>query len=233
MEIIPVIDFLGGIVVRAQGGLRDQYQPISSILTDSLELDNVVQDLLRFYPFKTIYIADLDAIFHGKYSNKDSFANLAKQYPDVQFWLDAGIRNRADWDKIKKLGNIIPVLGSESLNEIEILKESKLKQCAIMSLDFKNSNFLGQSDLLEDPELWPDTVIIMNLDRVGANDGPDLSLMVALRQRKKDIRWVGAGGVRNRKDLGQLKQAGINSVLVASALHTGNLPASLIAEFNH
>ena len=232
MEIIPVIDLQGGIVVHAQGGIRDQYKALTSVLTDSCEAEDLVRNLLELYPFKTIYIADLDAIMRGEHNNEYVLRSLVRHFPEVQFWLDTGIRNKTDWDRIEKLENIIPVLGSESLDEIDLLIDNKLNQGVILSLDFQNSTFLGQNVLIENSDLWTPTVIIMNLDTVGENKGPDLSLVSQLQQQKTGIRWVCAGGVRDTQDLEYLHQEGASAALVASALHTGNLPVKSIAELN-
>lgn len=62
MQIIPVIDVMGGIVVHASGGIRDQYQPLQSVLTSSCEPIEVISELLARYKSKIIYIADIDAI---------------------------------------------------------------------------------------------------------------------------------------------------------------------------
>ena len=62
MQIIPVIDVMGGIVVHASGGDRAHYQPLKSILTSSCDPFEVITDLLAWHDFKKVYIADLDAI---------------------------------------------------------------------------------------------------------------------------------------------------------------------------
>lgn len=62
MEIIPVIDLKNGVVVAAQKGKRDNYQPIQSLLCQSSTIESVVEGFLSINAFKIIYIADLDAI---------------------------------------------------------------------------------------------------------------------------------------------------------------------------
>ena len=62
MEIIPVIDLMAGHVVHARFGNRQHYQPIQSLLCNSSKPVDIIQALLELYPFKTIYIADIDAI---------------------------------------------------------------------------------------------------------------------------------------------------------------------------
>jgi len=62
MIIIPVLDLMNGEVVHAKHGNRHEYLPIKSVLTYSSEPLAVVQALLALYPFKQLYIADINAI---------------------------------------------------------------------------------------------------------------------------------------------------------------------------
>ncbi|HSI24796.1 MAG TPA: nickel transporter, partial [Methylotenera sp.] len=67
LQVIPVIDLKQGPlkechVVHAKHGQRASYKPIKSILSDSSGVLNVVEGLLKLYPFRIIYIADIDAI---------------------------------------------------------------------------------------------------------------------------------------------------------------------------
>ena len=62
MEVIPVIDLKGGAVVRARLGLRQSYAPIVTTLARTSAPLDVVAGLLTIHPFRTVYIADLDAI---------------------------------------------------------------------------------------------------------------------------------------------------------------------------
>ena len=62
MQVIPVIDLMGGEVVRARMGDRASYRPIESPLSPTSDPVDVVRGLLAAYPFPTLYVADLDAI---------------------------------------------------------------------------------------------------------------------------------------------------------------------------
>ena len=64
MKIIPVIDLKDGVVVHAQQGMREQYQPINTHLCQSSDIYQVIEAFLGVYDFDTIYIADLNAITH-------------------------------------------------------------------------------------------------------------------------------------------------------------------------
>ena len=62
MNIIPVLDLLNGITVQAVGGRRDEYRPLSSQLTDSVDPSIVLPALEAVCRSGMAYIADLDSI---------------------------------------------------------------------------------------------------------------------------------------------------------------------------
>ncbi len=218
MEIIPVIDLMGGIVVRAGGGVRTQYPPLSSLITQHINPIGVIADMLTLHDFKNIYIADLDAIFHQQ-PEWDIYRALRLHFPDVTFLIDAGIQERNRLSQINEIG-VIPIIGSETLSDLSLLKDVKQ---GIVSLDFQKGRFLGKQALLEHPEVWPDTVIAMNIDYVGDNKGVDIALLDTIRKLRADVEIIAAGGVRNQQDIELLEQKGISGVLVASALHDKRL----------
>ena len=224
MEIIPVIDVKGGAVVHARQGQRDAYQPIVSRLSPTSAPQDVLAGLLRLHPFAKVYIADLDAIQEqGEHS--DIIAELARRQPGVEFWVDAG---RAFTAGDNTHGNIHHVLGSESIPELGVPGAALARTPTILSLDFRGTDFLGPADLLDQPALWPERIIVMTLARVGSSDGPDLERLASIKRRAGTRRVYAAGGVRGRVDLETLRGAGAAGVLVASALHDGRLtPADL------
>ena len=70
-------------------------------------------------------------------------------------------------------------------------------------------------------DCWPARVIVMTLDRVGSQSGPDLERLRTVKAAAKDRAIYAAGGVRGADDLQLLMNAGITGVLVASGLHSG------------
>jgi phosphoribosylformimino-5-aminoimidazole carboxamide ribotide isomerase len=225
VEIIPVIDLMGGRVVHAKAGLRDDYAPIKSLLTQASDLRSVVADLHAFFPFKTMYIADLDAI-SGQPLALAQYQQLARHFPEIVFWLDVGIKEQKDLADLAKVVGIKPVLASETLQDISLLSDA-LK--AVLSLDFGQGQFLGDNRLWQQAELWPHQVIIMNLDYVGVGQGPDMALLKKVRAKNSQVNIVAAGGVRGIDDLELLKEASVAKVLVASALHDGSLSQEMLA----
>jgi phosphoribosylformimino-5-aminoimidazole carboxamide ribotide isomerase len=227
MQIIPVIDLKGGLVVHAAGGDRSSYQPVhhASTICDDSDIHQVVTSFLKLYPFQTFYIADLDAIDGN--GNHDAAINaLLSQYPNVEFWVDNGNSYQAV-SKTTRPGNYKPVIGTESQRLPVSLKNTDL----ILSLDFKHNQALGHPGWQDSPELWPETVVAMTLDLVGSNKGPDFIKLSRLCKEHPDKRVVAAGGVRDINDLIRLKTIGINAVLLASALHNGSIDADALEKF--
>ncbi|MBS0330337.1 MAG: hypothetical protein JSR30_10815, partial [Proteobacteria bacterium] len=89
LALIPVLDLMDGQVVRAFGGRRDEYRPLESALCDSSRPEAVVEGLLALYPFRRIYIADLDAIL-GRGNHGSVVERLQRLHPDLEFWVDGG-----------------------------------------------------------------------------------------------------------------------------------------------
>src|SRR5262249_56995293 len=87
MEIIPVIDLKGGIVVHARMGQRERYRPIQTPLARTSDPVDVVGGIMSIYPFATFYIADLDAI-ESKGNNHATIAQVKQAFPQVTLWLD-------------------------------------------------------------------------------------------------------------------------------------------------
>src|SRR3979411_3266074 len=93
MEIIPVIDVMGGVVVRARMGQRDRYRPITTPLSPTRYPVEGARRLLSVHPFKTLYVADLDAIA-GREDNRAVLMRLKAEFPQLTLWVDNGIRER-------------------------------------------------------------------------------------------------------------------------------------------
>lgn len=230
MLIIPVIDVMGGRVVHAQGGNRAAYPPLRSQVCTGSDPESVIAELMDWFPFTVIYIADLDAIETGQY-NLPLYQQLSERFPQLTLWLDAGIRQQDDWKIWQSFPQIKPVIGSESLQDIHLL--SQLGQSdALLSLDFRQGKLVGQHDLLRMVDSWPQQIIVMSLHAIGANQGPDNALLKLVRSLKPDAAVFAAGGVRGEKDLLEMAAAGISGALIASALHNGKLRVETLRQLN-
>lgn len=232
IEVIPVLDLMGGLVVRGQGGDRARYRPIETPLSPSPEPLAVLAGLLTLAAFKTVYIADLDGIMEGR-PQFNILAALIDGFPKVTFWVDAGFREAPDVARLRRAlagartvrtdgdGGFVPVLGTETLADLLTIEAAGRDGEVVLSLDFGPEGYRGPPTLLHDRASWPQTVVVMTLSAVGGGQGPDLSRIAAIAQEGDGRRIIAAGGVRNADDLGALEQAGAQGVLVASALHAG------------
>lgn len=223
MIIIPVIDLMNGQVVHAKQGLRDHYLPIQSKLSSSTEPDAVLSCFLELYPFKVIYIADLDVI-QGKGTNQQIILDLAFQNQQCEFWIDTGLNSIIEKEPDNKPNNTKFVLGSENK-----LPENKFNQLLsdkpelILSLDFVEGKLKENDYLLENATNWPNQIITMMLSRVGSDKGIDMQCLNTVLKLAKGKKVYAAGGVRNKQDLKQLESVGVKGVLLATALHNGTI----------
>ncbi len=213
-----------GQVVHAKFGQRDRYQPIESRLCDSNNGLDVVAALLKLYPFRTLYIADIDAIL-GTGSHDALIEKITRNFPNVAIWLDCG--NHKANTKTK------PVMGSESIASLKSYLENKSPH--VLSLDFNAHGAIGIAELHDSSHYWPDEVICMTLYAIGSAQGADilqLQQLVTLNKSRENLSKIyAAGGVRNIEDLQALASMGFSGALVASALHNGKITYEDIAKY--
>jgi len=233
-RLIPVLDLLGGQVVRAVRGQRQAYRPVVSALCQSSDPLRVARTLTAHCASAQLYVADLDALM-GAAAQTAALRGLLQGLPDIdELWLDAGF---ADADSAAALlaalgpdaARVRPVYGSESLASRAALlrcvdRGTALGARAVLSLDRRDGQRLDAAGCWDAPALWPQRVIMMTLDRVGSGAGPDLQTLGALRARAPSATLVGAGGLRSLDDLALAAAAGADAWLVASALHDLQIP---------
>ena len=197
MEIIPVIDIRRGQVVHAVKGQRQNYRSLQTSLCESNSPEDIVQAFVSSYPFKTIYIADLDAI-EGRSNNNQIIEQLHDKFQSVTFWVDQSISKTVELEDLLLRQHVI---GSETNISPDILNEIiTISPDIILSLDFQTNSFLGDRNLLQKTGLWPDRIIIMSLARVGSDNGPDYELISSLKRTAGDRKIYVAGGVRHETD---------------------------------
>lgn len=226
MQIIPVIDLLASTVVHAQQGLRDTYQPIQTPLCEGADPRDVSKALIEKVQADILYIADLDAITrHDHRRNRDTILQIVHDSPSLHIWLDAGFTSKTQLDDWFAIENIHPVLGTEMHDQwtdlLSLIRHTK-GHC-VLSIDYRDDVLLGPIDLIDQRHAWPQHCIVMTLDKVGADLGPDFARLKYLdqlcRERKLKKHFYAAGGVRDQNDLQLLETQGVAGALVASAIH--------------
>lgn len=240
MNIIPVIDLLNGIVVRGVAGKREQYRRIHSKLAASPDASVILNALQQTFGFQQFYVADLDAIQFGQL-NRCTIAELARD--KVSLLVDRGVRNVTDVAELLELGVDRVVVALETLNSLKLAEEFITEfgaQQLVLSLDLQSGVPITQCDALRGVSaadvatqlagIGYQQMIVLDLATVGTDTGNQtVSLCQHLIKTLPNVSLITGGGVRNLNDLRQLRDIGVQSALVASALHDGRLTAADVA----
>jgi HisA/HisF family protein len=231
VEIIPVLDVARGQVVHAVEGKRTAYRPIETPLANSTEPADLARGLRALFPFRKIYVADLDGI-EGRGRNTRLVPSLSQVLPHTEIWIDAGTGSRGAARAVLAAPIATLVVGSESLENARVWHDivAEAPSRTVLSLDFRGNEFMGPEALLDDPTLWPGRVIVMTLDSVGSGGGPDVARLQEIASRAGSRRVYAAGGIRDRADLDRVRAAGAAGALVASALHAQKITAGDLKE---
>jgi phosphoribosylformimino-5-aminoimidazole carboxamide ribotide isomerase len=230
MRVIAVLDLMGGHIVRGVAGRRHEYRPIISRLSPSslpIDVAKAIRDRFHLFDF---YLADLDAI-----------AGAAPAFPVYQalqklglhLWVDAGVRRPAEAAPLAAAGLDTIVLGLETVRGPETVATVCHEigpERSLLSLDLKNGRPLGDLAGWQAPDsrviadqaiaVGVQRLLVLDLARVGSGSGTGTeSLCRDLASRYPGVEITAGGGIRSREDLVRLQACGVQSVLVASALH--------------
>lgn len=222
MDVVPVIDLMDGAVVHARRGERGAYRPIRSGLVEGSGPLAIAAALMRLAPFRKLYVADLDAIRGGR-GHDHAVAALVASYPDAEIWVDRGETDLDALAERREAREGTSVIGTESFEDSRTLGHALAASRGLLSLDHDAAGPIGPAEVHRDPSHWPGRVIVMTLARVGAGDGPDLDRLREIVAMGGSREVYAAGGVRDARDLVALEEIGVAGVLVASALHDGQL----------
>lgn len=233
MQIIPVLDVMHGEVVRGVGGRRHTYRPIVSQLTTATRPRDVAESLTAHFACRELYVADLDAIQGGEPA-WPLYADL--QACGFRLWVDAGVRTMTRANQLAEAGVETIVAGLETVTGPAALAEMAriLGERLVFSLDLRQGQPLGQRDAWEgyDAEdvaalavrLGVRRLLVLDLARVGCHEGTGTSALCGrLLADHPGVAISAGGGVRHRRDLDELRELGVQAVLIASALHDGRL----------
>ena len=240
LRILPVIDIRHGHVVRGVAGERDAYRPVESRLTPSHFVIDVAEAIRREFGLNELYVADLDAILDDE-PRRGTLPRSRRAC--FQLIVDAGLR---DLDRAATLFNAgvrTVVAGLETIPSHQLLDDLCREfgpDRVLFSLDLQNSPPLfaanNQFDSAEPLAIAAAAydagirrIIVLDLAAVGVGNGlSTLPLCGEIKDRFPDIQLLTGGGVRHRDDLRELPRAGIDGVLIATALHNGTItPADL------
>jgi len=241
LRILPVLDILGGLVVRGIGGRRHEYRPIVSRLTQSTVPLDVARAIQSEYGLSSLYLADLDAI-SGSLPAFSLYAQLCAA--GFQLCVDAGLGVADDAEPLIDGGVEQVVFGLETLQgPAELAAACKRHDNRlIFSLDMRDGEPLGNRDSWNHGDALSVAeqavaagvrrIILLDLARVGVGRGVGTEdLCRGLARSYPDMEIIAGGGVRDYDDLRRLQDCGVQGVLVASVLHDRRITVQQLCEF--
>jgi phosphoribosylformimino-5-aminoimidazole carboxamide ribotide isomerase len=239
MRIIPVLDLMGGVVVRGVGGRRREYRPVVSRLTASSAPLDVARAFADHFGLTELYLADLDAIAGGE----PAWATCAALHAGgFRLWVDAGVRRPEGARALARAGVETVVVGLETVAGPDVLREvvAELAPRVVFSLDLCDGAPLGDGAGWEIGDAWSlagravglgvRRLLVLDLARVGGGAGTGTeALCTRLAAAHPEVEVSAGGGVRGVADLRRLRGCGVRAALAASALHDGTLTAAELA----
>jgi phosphoribosylformimino-5-aminoimidazole carboxamide ribotide isomerase len=242
MRVIPVLDLMGGVVVRGVGGRRNEYRPVQSRLASSARPLDVARAFRERLGLDELYVADLDAL-EGARGQVEIIREVAAD--GFRLLVDAGLRQAHSGRMLIEAGAERAVAALETSDGPDqfrsLLGELGAKHI-VFSLDLKGGRLLGNPAAwdTDDPRelagkvvgCGAQSMIVLDLAGVGERGGvPTRDLCRRLREEFPKIELVTGGGVRDARDLAELAECGMDGVLLASALHDGSLTAADLREY--
>ena len=228
MQIVPVIDLKGGVVVHARRGRRDEYAPLHSPLVAGCEPVAVARALGKACRTTRLYVADLDALA-GEPVDEATLMALASV---AEAWVDAGATTPGSAAVLARAGAARNVVGTESL-EAGAAVDPGGSPPFVLSVDLRNGRLISPDPELAGREptaaaplaqrLGVNELLVIDLARVGSGSGPPLDALAQLAAALPTTAIYAGGGVRDDADLRALESAGATGALVATALHEGRL----------
>lgn len=237
MKVVPVLDVLDGVAVHAVRGERKKYSPLKSVLCKSADPVDVGK-AFKAVGFTELYMADLDAIL-GKKPNIN-FLKRIKAETDLAIMVDAGINTNERARMLLEAGASNIVIGTETLKDLRFIEEALKSfgaEKVVVSIDIVENEILSMSEsikryksalLAENLEkMGVAKIIVLDLRRVGSEQGANLALVKEVIERT-NLKVLTGGGIRNIKDLEELRRIGVSGALVATALHKGIITPEIL-----
>jgi phosphoribosylformimino-5-aminoimidazole carboxamide ribotide isomerase len=242
MRLIPAIDLKGGRCVRLLRGDFDQ-----ETRYDAPPLILLAQ--YRALGADWLHVVDLDGARDGSVGNQGLIAELAVQRA-VRIQAGGGLRNTAAVAQLLDLGVSRVVIGSAAVTQTEQVRawlehfgSDRITLAFDVRLDqagkprVATHGWLRQSELT----LWnaidhfADSglkhVLCTDVGRDGALTGPNVDLYKEAAVRHPQIEWQASGGIRDSRDLRELKDAGAAAAISGKALLEDLIPHEELRPF--
>jgi phosphoribosylformimino-5-aminoimidazole carboxamide ribotide isomerase len=227
MLIIPAIDIRGGnCVMLTQGKLEAE----TVYSKDPVFMAKIWQAKGA----ERLHVIDLDGAFQGMSNNLEVIRNIRKAV-DIPIQVGGGVRNMKIADGLFEAGMNYVIVGTLAIYNPDVLKQmvDKYPGKIIVAVDvrdnkvaiggWKDTTTVNALDLIEKIKtMGVGEIIITDIKKDGTLEGPNI---VGLREIAKNagVSIIASGGVskiEDIKNLMELKDFGVNGVIVGKALYT-------------
>ena len=227
IQIIPVIEVKDGRAIEAVKGKTVEYRELRSSTAGSSDPLDIAASLERI-GFGEIFILDLDGIVDDR-PNYEMLSTISQKtcllvMADIGAWT---LEDMLNLDRIK------PVISTETFSSLNTLS---FPRDFVLSLETRDEELLSAMNLplKEFIRIIKDStkireILLVNRTRISTSMGPDIDLCSFVAKELSDRILMYGGGVRNMDDVHKLYDAGIQKVLVGSAIHSGALLKELFS----
>ena len=228
LELLPAIDIKNGRSVRLkQAGLdsAEQFGSPAEVLTDLIAKGA-----------KWVHLVDLDSAF-----NTGSNAGLFKDLIDkssINIQLSGGIIDESSLNLALATKAVRINISTAALQKIDWVVRviNSHKERLTIGLDISNGVLVarGSGEVIGDPFEYIKVLdkagcmryIVTDNSTDGELNGPNLDLLDKVSKSTKSL-IIASGGVSKLSDLGNLRQMGLDGVIVGKALYVGAIDISL------
>ncbi len=230
MKLFPAIDLLDGQAVRL---MRGDYGEVTVYDSDPLKLAKDFRDQGATW----LHLVDLDGAKSGEMTNAPLIKRIAEE-SGLKVQVGGGIRS------VKAAGDYLDcgvdrvILGTAAVENRELLEGvvNIYADLAAVAVDVRDgyvatkgwthSSGILMDDFLKDLEnLGVRTLIMTDISRDGAMEGPNLALYRDIRARYS-FDLIASGGVTTLEDIRALHDMDLYGAIVGRALYTGNIMLS-------
>jgi cyclase len=227
-RFVPAIDIKDKLVAKPFGLGDLPYRSLICPTPDPIELAKVYKE--RFNA-REIYIADLDAIEHGKL-NLEIYRAI-KQATGLALRIDSGITDLKTAQAVLNSGATKLIIATETLNDLNFVKVAVSafgKQQVMMSFDMlgekvkgqipeiRNTNPIPLAKIFE--ELGASEILILGLERASTGWGVNWRLIKDIVNAVSIPVMVGSG-ISGVEEIKLLKKIGVACITLSYTLHEG------------
>ena len=242
MNVIPAIDLQAGKCVRLYKGDFDKSTEYSD---DPVAVGRSFADMQT----TDLHIVDLDGARSGTQSNRAIIETIAAE-TTLAIQLGGGLRKIETLEGWYAAGVARCVIGSMAVTEPDTVKEwfarfgaDKIVLALDVNLDEDGLPLLTthgwtqptRTSIFECISAFREAglkhVLCTDVSRDGAMTGPNIDLYARILDRYPDLQLQASGGVRNIRDLEELRKSGIPAAITGRALLEGEITTQEVMSF--